>query len=144
MRVKEWLARTIEVVEERRFVPFKWGKNDCVTFVCDVLLAQTGIDYWASFRNTYSTEFGANKVMIKFAGGGLKNLADKLFSTNNFLTIDSTQARMGDLVYFRTCLYGKTPQETLGVYYEDNIIATGIEGLVSLDSNGIIKAWRSF
>ncbi len=143
MRKKEWLACTIETVEERRFVPFKWGFNDCATFACDVMLAQTGVDYAESFRHKYKTGLGAARELLRFAGGGLKETAEKICSENNFLTIKPARAKIGDLIYFRTCLLGNTPRDVLGVYYEDNIVATGIEGLAFLDPRGVIKAWRS-
>ncbi len=142
MRRKEWLACTIEAIEEKRFTPFKWGLNDCATFACDVLLAQTGVDYAKSFRHKYHTRFGADRELLRFAGGGLKETAEKICSENNFLTIAPVRAKIGDLLYFRTCLTGNTPRDMLGVYYENNIVATGFEGLAFLDPRGIIKAWR--
>ncbi len=142
MRKKEWLAYTIDVVEVKRYLPFKWGTNDCALFACDVLFAQTGIDYAASFRHKYKTEFGAARELLRFAGGGLKETAEKICSENNFLTISPARAKIGDLLFFRACLIGETPQDSLGVFYEDNIVLAGIQRMSFLDPRGIIKAWR--
>jgi hypothetical protein len=54
-----WDTRLLEqFLIERRFMPFKWGENDCALFVADAVAAMTGVDIAADFRG-YVDEAGA-------------------------------------------------------------------------------------
>jgi hypothetical protein len=66
-RYQDWPERLAAFIEERRYVPFTWGTNDCCIFAADAMLAITGRDFADGMRN-YSTELGAARI-IKEAGG---------------------------------------------------------------------------
>lgn len=66
-RYQDWPERLAAFIEERRYVPFAWGTNDCCMFAADALLAITGVDFADGLR-TYTTELGAARI-IKGAGG---------------------------------------------------------------------------
>jgi hypothetical protein len=66
-RVNHWPEELIAFIEERRFMPFAWGSNDCGTFVADYVLRVTGVDLAASWRG-YDDEWGAAKQIEKVGG----------------------------------------------------------------------------
>ena len=54
---------------------FKWGHQDCLTWPALYCLAITGIDPASRYRGTYSTKFGARRLLLQ--NGGFLNLACK-------------------------------------------------------------------
>jgi hypothetical protein len=67
-RASNWPTLLAEFIEERRAMPFAWGKNDCATFAADWVLKASGCDLAAPFRGRYHTPLGAMR-MLKPAGG---------------------------------------------------------------------------
>jgi hypothetical protein len=67
-----WDTRLLEqFLIERRFMPFKWGENDCALFVADAVEAITGVDIATDFRG-YTDQpgaFQAIRVVIGAAAG---------------------------------------------------------------------------
>ena len=68
IRASNWPTLLAEFIEERRAMPFAWGRNDCATFAADWVLKASGCDLAASFRGRYRTPLGAMR-MLKPAGG---------------------------------------------------------------------------
>jgi len=58
-----------EYLREAAGRKFEWGRCDCVTFVCDWIVAQRGVDPAASFRGQYRS--GAKAAENLAPNGGL-------------------------------------------------------------------------
>jgi hypothetical protein len=68
-RIKHWQTRAYHhFLLDRKHTPYKWGTNDCASFVADGILAQTGTDIAADFRGKYRDEksaYAAIKTVCK-------------------------------------------------------------------------------
>lgn len=53
--------------------PFEWGSFDCLTWAASYVEAVTGCDPASRYRGTYSTAFGARRLVL--GAGGLVALA---------------------------------------------------------------------
>lgn len=71
-RFSNWPELLAEFIEERRNVPFAWGKNDCGIFLFDWIAVATGLDL-AQVDRHYTTAKGARTVVERH--GGMKQLA---------------------------------------------------------------------
>lgn len=71
-RHHDWPERLHTFIESRRHASFAWGKNDCVLFFADAILAMTGVDLAEPYRG-YSNSRQAAKIVIE--AGGMKELA---------------------------------------------------------------------
>ena len=66
-----------QALSKALITPFEWGKNDCCTFVCDLVLEHTFQDFMARLRGLYDSEETALAVM-KAYGEGLVETAISL------------------------------------------------------------------
>lgn len=62
-------------IEKARALTFEWGRNDCVTWAANVVLALTGADLITDLRGTYATKQGAYRL-IRETGGTLAGCVD--------------------------------------------------------------------
>lgn len=67
-RRPDWPERLEAFIRSRRNVPFAYGTNDCVVYVCDAIEAMTGEDIFAELRGTYDSELGARRKLIEIGG----------------------------------------------------------------------------
>lgn len=67
-RLPDWPERLAAFIEERRHVPFEWGRNDCATFAADALLAITGVDVLGQLRGQWAAEDRALAVAARLHG----------------------------------------------------------------------------
>ncbi len=64
MKTNNWEIRLAEYVEQARYVPFEWGKHDCITFANNALKCQTGHGFADGHLTGYKTALGASKKYI--------------------------------------------------------------------------------
>lgn len=108
-RLPDWRTRLIDdVLNPHADIEPQWGVSDCLMFCADAIKAQVGVDPLAQFRENYTTEQGAAKLMLK---NGCEN-ADDVFKTYLGLTPVDGFIREGDVA---TVLING--QVTAGVYY---------------------------
>lgn len=55
IRFPDWPGRLDAFLASVRARAFVWGEHDCGLFTADAVLAMTGTDIAADYRNTYST-----------------------------------------------------------------------------------------
>ena len=69
-RHPHWATQPLhDFLLERAEAPFAWGVNDCALFAADAVLAITGVDIAAEFREKYSTEAEAFALIRDLTGG---------------------------------------------------------------------------
>jgi hypothetical protein len=84
-------------IESKLQLPFKWGDNDCVTFVLGWVSHRVGIDYRTQF-GSWVSEVDATEA-IRLAGG-IEFQCNRLFKPiNPNLAIDGDIALIGRTVY---------------------------------------------
>ena len=119
--------------------PFAWGTRDCVTFVCDALLAFTGRDPGADLRGTYATWPEAAARLRQL--GGLVALASERFGRR---LEPAEPLQCGDVVLLErgACEGEGAEVGALGVVWRGGVLAQGDGGAVWLKGLPYRKAWR--
>ena len=97
-RHEDWEERLSAHFSETPTCVQRWGVDDCALRACDAIQAITGIDLAAEFRGKYSTEIGATRVIKKFCGGGLEQLAIKVATQYGLKEVPPFCAQRGDVV----------------------------------------------
>jgi hypothetical protein len=141
-RVAHWQKALRDAVH-RHHAPFSWGSNDCCSFVCDCVLAMTGVDIFAEFRGKYSTELGAAKVMTAACGSAdIEAVAEYVTAKFEMPAVDVFFAQAGDVVLLPS---GEAGALALGIVGHDNrhALVVAQNGLNRLEYVFIAKkAWK--
>ncbi|MCF6267638.1 MAG: hypothetical protein L3J57_13995 [Desulfuromusa sp.] len=132
-RLPDWQSRLYNEIQARMNVPFQWGENDCLMFVSDMVLAVTGIDYAADYRDLYTDEDAANNIMLQLTPEGTVTGIIDLF----FDRIPVLQASRGDLV-----ARPSHPSPAAGICAGGGCYFVGPDGLFKWPLQSCITAWR--
>lgn len=62
-RLENWPLILSSFLRSRSSEPFEWGRNDCILFAADAVLALTGEDVAAQYRGKYDSEESAKALM---------------------------------------------------------------------------------
>ena len=130
-RRADWPKRLHTQIEAARQRPFEWGRHDCAAFATAVAAALTGEDPVAQLRGSYTSAWGAERVMATH--GGLAGLINKYYGE----PIAIAQAGRGDLV-----LAERDNGPALGVCLGSVAAFAGPDGLAFLNMNEGRLAWR--
>lgn len=131
-RLPAWPELLAAFVEERRHMPFEWGRNDCATFAADAVLAMTGVDVLQPLRGRWATEPAAAEVATSMGGlrGGAMALLGPALSR-------PTQAPRGAVVLARM-----DGTAILGVRMSGaQWCAPGAQGLLWRPAREVLLAW---
>lgn len=132
VRKEDWAKRLSAFLDERRDMPFEWGKNDCLTFLAKAAEAMTGVDYYAEYSG-YSNEEEANLKLNQ--NGGIIAIINKYLGggTKNVLT-----AGRGDVAIV------KMPELMAGIVDDSGryIAVVSKEGLRRIPLEKAIRVWR--
>ena len=134
MRVEHWELKLNEQIKLYWNQKFQYGKSDCATFVCHVLKAITGVDYYEQFKGLYSTRVGALKVIAK--EGSLADLTTKTFGVE---VKAPRYAMRGDPVLY---VDKETKEECLGICIGHFVIAPRKEGLGTFNLLNALHTWN--
>ena len=102
-REKNWEHLLDEAINRGHTTRFEWGKHDCALFVADAVLLLTGDDYAEPFRNKYTNQRGAYKILKKLTGADdwRDGLAQWMGMTG-LEAIEPEYAQRGDVVLANT------------------------------------------
>lgn len=129
-RVVRWEIELQRFLTERREMPFSWGSNDCATFAAEWVRRCTGE---AVFESDYGDAAGAVRAM------------------NGQILADLVSARLGpplagvELLRAGRGDVGLVPmgdRAGLGVVAGRYVASPGADGLVLIDRDRLITAWR--
>ncbi|MBU2979001.1 hypothetical protein [Alteromonas sp. C1M14] len=120
-----------QFILENKNKPFIWGENDCCLFAANALLAQTGYDYAAQYRNRYTTRLGAARVLVN---DGHSDLVDVLTSALGD-PVPRLMARRGDVV-----LVDYEGELTAGIMY-GNVVVQGMNKIETVSPLNIQHVW---
>lgn len=68
IRLTDWHARLMALIDARMTQPFEWGRNDCCLWPADAVLAMTGHDPALAYRGTYACARGAQTALARVGG----------------------------------------------------------------------------
>lgn len=141
-RVQDWPTKLEQVINRYRDEPFVWGTFDCCLFVCDCILAMTGVDPAHEYRGKYTSEEDLAGLLAARGENGVPAIAEARCSEFGYEPIPVKMAGRGDLIMFDTEL-----GPTLGILIDHRIIAASLTGLQTLRldrfwNNPNTKAWR--
>lgn len=129
-------SRFHEFLKLRQTMKFSWGKHDCLTFACDGVGIQTGVDIMANWRGQYSTARGAYYLLRQEANGSIARALTNAFGEPRKYALT---AQRGDVVL---AIINK--RETAGLVDDTGwqVAFPGLEHLVRLPLNNQMLAWR--
>lgn len=127
-----------QLLEQRAASPFEWGVTDCALWAFDAVRAATGRDPAADLRGTYSTALQAARK-LQLEGGWPKVCAARI---GRAVLLEDLQD--GDVVQVHpaVCSDAMAGCGALAVYYRGWLVAQGATGLVRLDAQHALGAWR--
>jgi hypothetical protein len=134
-RKQNWHNGLFELIRSRRDAPFEWGKNDCTLFAADCVEAITGVDLAADYRDKYSSEVGAYKLLKKEFEGDIGRAVERFLGEG----IPPLRARRGDIVLIDS---GRPLSPALAMCEGRYVVAPGPHGLAFQELSKALKAWR--
>jgi len=144
-RLNMWERSLGDMVSERCKDPFIWGEWDCALFAAECILSMTGVDVAKGYRGTYSTSFGAIRVLKREVGGYVEELCEVVAKQYGADEIAPPYAQRGDICHIRWDEPGeKRPRETIGPVWLDGrqICVLGEQGLFFVPVNVAGRAWH--
>lgn len=143
-RANHWATRSFHnFLVERASTPFTWGLHDCALFAADGILAMTGIDIAAEFRDQYTDEASAMATITKITGVENPTVADAAAYCANRHGLREWRyplmARRGDLVVVED-----SGRLIAGLVHLSgrHVVAAGEDGLMRLPITSIKRAWH--
>lgn len=122
-RASNWPTILSDFLEERRAMPFAWGRNDCCLFAADWVKAATGEDLAEFFRGRYKTALGATRFLER--KGGVRGLMRLIAEPSGMLQVNGLQCQRGDLVIADT-----GNGESIGICIGSHAAFVGKNGLL--------------
>jgi hypothetical protein len=138
IRRENWVILLDEYLQWKETVPFVFGANDCCLFAAGAVQAITGIDLAVAFRGKYKTEATAIRALKRYAGGGVRELMERMASENSLLETSPLSLSRGSVA-----LIQHEGRDSLGIISLTgmHIVAPGIAGTVHLPLNRAITGW---
>ena len=99
----------------------------------------TGVDPWAELRGRYTTERGALRILKKFAGGGVIEMAEKITTDLGAPEVMPPFARRGDIGLIVSGFVGFGA--SLGVCLGGDVAVVTPDGLRFLSRGSMSRVW---
>ena len=132
MRVPFWESKLQKYLEEIRYKPFEYGKNDCCSFTIQAQKIITGSTLFSEFEGTY-TNLEEGKAILKKHG-----YKTWITACNDRLQkISVSMAMRGDVVSMRT-----NDSFAMGLCMGKVGMFTSEKGLVAIPREQLKLAWR--
>jgi hypothetical protein len=127
-RLPNWQSELSDYISSVEYMPFRWGKNDCVTFAANAVRAMTGVDPIEGYRD-YSTE-AESKIVT--ARAGYRNHVDGV--KEKFKKIPVALAMPGDIAVLE--------KHSLGIVQGMSVFRPGPEGVVLSPLSDVKAVYR--
>ena len=139
-RRSDWQLALDEFLRANQDRSFEYGTWDCCLFVCDAIVAMTGVDLAASYRGKYSTRKGALHAISEQLGtASIQAVAATAAAAHDMPELPVPYAHRGDMV-----LVGRGRDYSLGLVALNgrDVIATSKRGLWRLPLSRAVRAWQ--
>jgi hypothetical protein len=137
LRLYNWQSRLAEVIKQKQRGAFEWGVNDCCLFVCDAILAVTGVDPGLPFRSAYKTPLEGARLVKEYCGGAIPELAEAMALKFSYPEVESAFIHRGDLGLYLDPVEGPT----LGINIGRNFTFLTEQGLVYVPNSMMARCW---
>jgi hypothetical protein len=136
-RVENWPTLLTAYIEERREVPFTWGKADCCLFAADWVRLATDLDPAADLRGKYDSALGARRIIKR--RGGLAAMVARALTPLGFREVALSLATRGDII-----VRDSGDGDCAGVVLGKQSAFVGRDGLRFIQTNlqADARAWR--
>tara|TARA_R100001163_G_C4979926_1_gene136440 strand:- start:188 stop:607 length:420 start_codon:yes stop_codon:yes gene_type:complete len=116
-----------DYIDSRLQMPFKWGKNDCITFCSEAIKVCTGIDYLKLEKiQKWNSPLQAKKTLRKLNINTMYDLWDARFREIK----NPNKLRDGDIgIADVGCSDGFSPDTSM-IFYKDVFLAPSENGIV--------------
>ena len=123
MRVENWETKLNNHIEEtRKKTKFKYGRNDCITFVLkgiEIITGKKVFDHkWKSIKD-------GRELINKYKKNDLLGIALLIGKENNFEQIQVNFAQRGDVVYHKN-IRESDLDGSLGICLGENVYLIGV------------------
>ena len=99
LRKADWQTALDRFLVSQRAAPFRYGGLDCCLFVCDAILAMTGVDVAAPFRGAYASRRQAFRAIERYAGrASVEAVAEHVCAQFGMPEVTPRTAQRGDVV----------------------------------------------
>jgi len=134
-RFPGWPERLEAFLAESRNKRFRYGSWDCCLFVCDAILAMTGVDVAEEFRGRYKTRTEAMRL-----AGSVLEVTERVTSANAMPEIAPRSASRGDVVLIK-----HKRSFLLGVVALNGRAALSLarNSIVTFPMSSVVRAWRT-
>lgn len=131
----DYIQRLAEYLANVKQTPFAWGEHDCCQFAGNAVLAMTGTDPMAQYRERYTTEVGAEQVLSNEGFDSLKDaITDALGITP---TTNTKRAVRGDIALIQL-----DDEQVCGVVFGKGVFTTGTNGLTFKPRSTLVCIWK--
>ena len=139
-RRSDWQSVLDEFLRAHHNRRFEYGTWDCCLFVCDAIVAMTGVDLAASYRGKYSTRTGALHVISERTGtASILAVAENSAAAHHMPEIPVLHAHRGDMVVVAR---GRDYSLGLVALNGRDVIVTSKRGLWRLPLSHAVRAWQ--
>jgi hypothetical protein len=138
MKKKEhWPVLMATYLQSVRHQPFAWGSFDCCMFAADCVVAMTGTDPAAAFRERYNSASTAALALRNYAGAGLIATMDKIAEAHGWQKVDNVlRLQRGDVVLGSPAVLGGDHglEATVGICAGTISLFVGDKGLIGVST----------
>lgn len=139
LRKAGWPLLLDEYLRTSALRKFGYGSYDCCLFVCDGILALTGVDVAAPFRGQYSSRRQAFRAIESYAGSAsVEAVTERVTSDHCMPQIAPLHAQRGDVGLVRR----KRDYSLALVGLDGRFLAAAEYGFEYVPSQLIARAWR--
>lgn len=132
VRLPDWQPRLVELVNERRLTPYRYGENDCWHFVRAAVETMTGTLLFPEMT-PYRGWVGAARMLIENGWDTVEEGVTDLLGP----PIDPHGSLPGDIVS-----YEAVGDRHLALRIGDAALTPSLEGLVVIERTRWCRAWK--
>lgn len=139
-RSEHWQSHLAQYLIANRATPFKYGSFDCCLFACNAILAMTGTDPAATFRNKYTSRAQAYAAIKAQAGtASVLAITEAITTKLGMPPVPLGRAQRGDLAIIQ-----RPSDYSLGIVGMDGttVIVCAENGLGRVPLTTALKAWK--
>jgi hypothetical protein len=135
MRLEDWPARLLAVIDGAAARPFEWGRWDCGQFVGAAIEATTGANPVDQLAGRYTTETGMRRILTRDYDGSLQ----AFWSAQLGAPVPVTMAGRGDIVVVD---HDGTQASGVVDLSGERVATLGLDGLEFLPIASAVAAWK--
>ncbi len=139
-RRSDWQRVLDEFLRAHQGRAFEYGNWDCCLFVCEAIIAMTGVDLAAPYRGKYSNRAGALHAISEQLGtASILAVAENAAAAHHMPEVPVPHAHRGDMVVVAR---GRDYSLGLVALNGRDVIVSSKRGLWRLPLSRAVRAWQ--